>query len=59
MAKASAAAGWLQSLKAVKPAPGEAVEYGISSFVYRYTTVVIDIGCAPSASNQLLLRSAH
>ena len=38
MEKASAAAGWLQSLKAARPSPGEAVEFGITSFVYRCVT---------------------
>ncbi|DBA81158.1 TPA: hypothetical protein ACH3X2_007121 [Trebouxia sp. C0005] len=35
MEKASASAGWLQSLKNPEPQTGEAVEYGITSFVYR------------------------
>ena len=35
MEKASASAGWLQSLKIPQQMTGEAVEYGITSFVYR------------------------
>jgi G3E family GTPase len=36
MERASASAGWLQSLRNPEPVTGEAMEYGITSFVYRY-----------------------
>lgn len=35
MEKAATSPGWLQSLRDAKPATGEALEYSVSSFVYR------------------------
>ena len=36
MEKASTAPGWLHSLRSSKPVASETVEFGITSFVYRY-----------------------
>ena len=36
MEKAATAPGWLHSLRSSEPVASESVEYGITSFVYRY-----------------------
>lgn len=44
MEKAATAPGWLHSLRSSEPVTSESVEYGITSFVYRYfpnTSVVM------------------
>ena len=36
MEKAATAPGWLHSLRSSEPVTSESVEYGITSFVYRF-----------------------
>lgn len=39
MEKAATAPGWLHSLRSSEPVASESVEYGITSFVYRYCSL--------------------